>query len=360
MSKQLVESLKEDHEYPEFNPSFVPVKVDDDTVHIRAGPWSGPIFTIRDVDEDESITHLVDVVDGQTHIEDVFAEFEEDQRGEVAKILEGLYDQDILHDREEHADDESWPHLSLKYTFHDQNRDRLESKSLLVVDCSGMGRQVAGDLLEMGLGEVRFHEPFDTDIDTRRLEEYDGFSRTDAEIESVIEDVDFAVYTADDPHPSLLDAVNRAAYETDTPWIPAQIHGFDAMIGPAVYPDETACYECFTERTLSNIQNIEGYQAYRRGIDQNESLSTMTLPSVERMVAGYLALDLTHLLAYGTGYTAGRVFTINTLELEMESNDVLKMPRCDVCGKSRGTDYQRYVTMDDVVEASDRMKDGGA
>lgn len=357
MSESIVETLTEDHEYPKFNPSFVPVKVDENTIHIRSGPWSGPIFTIRDVDRDGSVTEMVDLLDGHHHVEDVLGAFEPDQREEIAQILRGLYDNNIVHDRGEHDGDSAWPHMSLQYRFQNQNRERLESKELLVVDCCGMGLQVAEDLLEMGLGGVRFLEPFDSaDIDTSSLRSEERFTEVETELESAIESVDFAVYTADEPHPSLLDAINSAAFESDTPWIPAQIHGFDGIVGPAVYPGETACYECFQHRMQANVRGSKGYQAYRQQMDEDDSLATLTLPSASRLVSGYLALDVTHLLAYGTGYTSGRVLTVDTLDLSMEANDVLRMPRCDVCGKSRGSDYQRYVTMDDIVEASDRME----
>lgn len=359
MSEPTIESLKEAHEYPELNPAFVPVQVDEDTIHIRAGPWSGPIVTIRDVDEDSEVTKLIELLDGQTHIEDLFDSFEPDQQGEIAKILEGLYQKDILHDRDEHADDKSWPHMSLKYTFSDRNRDRLESKEPLVIDCSGLGKQVAEDLLEMGVGGIRYLEPRDTDIDTRLLESDDRFVKLDTDVETAISEANFAVYTADEAHPSLLDDVNRAAHEHDTPWLPAQIQGFDALIGPAIYPGKTACYECFKDRKQSNMKKLSGYRAYEKSME-DEDLSTLTLPAVERMVAGYVTLDLTHLLGYGTGYTSGRVFNINTLEMEIETNDVLRIPRCDVCGTSKGADYQRFISMDDVVEASNRMSDGGS
>lgn len=360
MSDDVVERVTENHEYPDFNPAFVPVRVDDDTLHIRAGPWSGPIFTIRDVEHDRELTRLVDLLDGQTHVEDVLAAFDEDQRPEVARVLEGLYDQDVLFDRGERADDRSWPYMELKHSFHDKNRERLEAKDLLVVDAGGMGTMVAEDLLEMGVGEVQYLAPDDDSPPVGTLADHDRFRTVDADLETAVAAANFAVYTADDANTSLLDDLNRTAFEHDVPWVPAQIQGFDAIVGPAIYPGETPCYECFRDRKQSNVQNVEGYRAYERGLDERDDLSTLTTPAVERLVAGYLALDLTHLLAYGTGFTAGRVFTVDTLEMEMEANDVLKMPRCDVCGTSQGADYQRFITMDDVVEASDRMSDGGS
>jgi hypothetical protein len=74
-----------------------------------------------------------------------------------------------------------------------------------------------------------------------------------------------------------------------------------------------------------------------------------------------LSLDLLHLLAYGVGYTAERVVTMNAIDLSMETNRVLKLPRCPVCGKQPGDDQARFVGLEDMVAAEEfgNPTDGG-
>lgn len=130
-----------------------------------------------------------------------------------------------------------------------------------------------------------------------------------------------------------------------------QIRGFDGIIGPAIFPGETACYECFHERMLSNIPNIGGYRALEYEKEEN-SLATASLPMFSRAVAGYLSLDVLYLLSYGIGYTSGRVVTVNSLDLSTEVNEVLKLPRCDACGRDSRVDASRFVSLEDMVKGA--------
>src|SRR6056297_2502989 len=99
--------------YPTLNPSFVPVQKDSNTIHIRAGPWSGPVLTIQDVDEDNAVATLIEEIDGDTHVRDVVAAFDDDQREEVLQALEALHAKNIIYDSGDSADPLQ-PHLPLK------------------------------------------------------------------------------------------------------------------------------------------------------------------------------------------------------------------------------------------------------
>lgn len=336
----------------EFTPAFVPVQVDENTLHVRGGPWSGPAITVRDTDDDRLLGRLLDLIDGETTVTALYEAFGEKNRDEIESLLAGFAENDIIREVDEGSD--TWAHLALKYRFQHTERERLGDRSVLIVACDRMGQAIATDLLEMGIGSIEFtqrHGPT-PQINDDRIHYHD-----DPALTRLIERADVVVYTADRPRP-LVNDLNELALLTETPLVPVQIHGFDGIVGPTVYPDETACYHCFEERTRSNVIGTEGYDAYRSSLDSDEQLSTATLPAFSRLVAGFAAMELVHHLAYGTGYTAGRVVTIDSLELSMEANDVLALPRCACCGVEPGKDVQRFVSMDDIVHASELNEAG--
>lgn len=336
----------------EFTPTFVPVQIDENTLHVRGGPWSGPAVTVRDTDGDRLLGRLLDLIDGETTVAALYEAFGDENREEIESLLAGFAENNIIRAVDEGSD--TWAHLALKYRFQHTERERLSDRSVLVVACDRMGQAIATDLLEMGIGSIEFTQrrgPAPR-INDERLRYHE-----DPALPELIERADVVVYTADRPRP-LVNDLNELALSSETPLIPVQIHGFDGIIGPTVYPGETACYHCFEERTRSNVVGADGYDAYRSSLDSDEQLSTATLPAFSRLVAGFAAMELVHHLAYGTGYTAGRVVTIDSLELSMEANDVLALPRCACCGVEAGEDVQRFVSMDDIVHASE-LKNAG-
>ncbi|WP_440990928.1 TOMM precursor leader peptide-binding protein [Haloarchaeobius baliensis] len=344
-------------EYPAFNPTVVPAQVDENTIHVRAGPWSGPIITVRDTDEDAAITRLVDRIDGETHVEELIEVFDEDAREEVLDALAQLAANDVVHDAGA-VDDELHPHLAMRHQFRQLERDRVDAKTVAVVGDAGMARHVVEDLLELGVGEVGVvpvADPGDAFARVAGEERFESFPRED--LREVVTAADLVVYTGERPRPMLLSDLNGIAHETDTPWVLGQVLGFDGIVGPAVFPGETACYECFERRTLANVSNREGYVGYRDAMAADDHLATQSLPMFRRAVAGYLALDVLHLLAFGVGFTAGSVVTMNSLDCSVANEDVLKLPRCPTCGVDSGHGNAQFVGLEDVVHA-DRIGGG--
>ncbi|NUE01227.1 TOMM precursor leader peptide-binding protein [Halorubraceae archaeon YAN] len=335
-------------ETPTFNPAVTAVQVDNNTLHVRSGPWGGPAITIRDTDGDGLLGQLLDRIDGDRTVAEVCERFESAQQMEIKQLLSSLTESNVLTTE---SPTETQSHLALKYQFQQNERERLGEKSVLIVACDRMGRSIATDLLEMGVGSIDVTQPYTDPIDNTATIEDDRLTyHDDPALLPLIESADLVVYTASRQRPLISD-LNELAVETDTPLLPVQIHGFDGIVGPAVFPNETACYTCFVERTRANVVDPDGYEAYRSTLDADNRLSTASLPAFSRMLAGFAAMELLHLLAYGTGYTAGRVVTIDSLELSMEANDVLTLPRCECCGVPAGADVQRFVSMEDVVHA---------
>lgn len=348
-----LEKLRQEVTRPAFNPTATPVQVDSDTLHIRGGPWNGPILSLRSSNEQGIVGRLVDRIDGETHIDEILESFDGEKRAEVARVIYRLKETGAIFDRATLEDVPLYNHHAMKTTFGEADTVDLDSKTVLLVNAGRIGPYVAEHLLDIGVGEVRFKEPVDGAAGpTDDLSEIDRF-RVDkrSDLGDSVERSDFVVYTADRPVVQLERRINETTYEHETPWVIGQIQGYDGHIGPAIFPGETACLECFRTRVSANSTDPDGLREYRQADHASEkgSPGMAILPPFAHAVASMLSLDLVHLLSYGTGYTAGRAIWMNSVDFGFDADSVLKLPRCDVCGVKPASRETPFISLDDVA-----------
>lgn len=342
---------------PAFHPSAIPVVVDADTLHVRSGPWNGIIYTVRDGDEEGVLGRLGELIDGETPIEEILEAFEPALREEIGQVIDQLHDNGVVYDASE-LSDPAYRHLVLDSRYNTWEQRPIDSQSVLVVNAGRIGPWVATDLRAMGVEDVGFVEPVESARTARDSTDDDVTVFEPDELGEAVEAADFVVYTADRLYPLVLDELNELTHETSTPWVPAQTLGVDGVVGPAVFPGETACYDCFRRRVSANVNNPAGLKQYRDALAADETLRTESSPALARLVAGLVGLDLLNLLAYGVGYTAETVVTCNGVDMTVESNRVLKLPRCDVCGIDPASQANPFLGFDDVMAAA--RNEGGS
>lgn len=352
-----MERLREELPYPQFNPSCVPVQIDDNTFHVRGGPWSGPILTIRDRDGDGVLTTLVDLIDGETPVEDIVASFKGERQPEVVEALVSLRKNDAIHDASAYEADAHYNHTAMRpFEVDDADRDRSrglggKSASVLVITDDTLGTAIAEDLFEAGTSDLTVH-PLESDVATDLPA---GVDRHPSEsIDDAVSAADFVVLATGTERPAIAEELNRVAHSTRTPWTSVYAVGYDGLVGPTIFPGETACYQCLTHRVNSNVARPEFYESYREGLasDAPGSGPEPSHPAFRRTLAGIATLDIEHVLEYGAGFTAGRLVTMSAVDLSLSADRVLKVPRCDVCGKSAGEETSPLVTLGDLRDAS--------
>lgn len=327
--------LERDVPYPEIHPSFTPIEVTPDEVQFRVGPWSGPVYTIQDDDGDGDVRRLVRALDGSTAVRDVVAEFDGETREQVVSILAALAEKGVVTagaTGDGSVADDAARYGAVRASLSDDDVDAARRKDVAVVGGGTVADLVTENLAEMGV------DPVTVAPDERAV------------LGEAVEAADLLICAVDRPRPDLLSDLNRRAHDAETAWLVGQIHGLDGFVGPTVFPGETACYECFRERMLANVEF--GNDAYRS--DYAEKATAMGLLPLAQILAGYLTLDAFHLLVDDVGFTAGSVLHFDFFDFSVESNEVLKLPRCDACGRDPGSP-QRFVTVEQLVaEREDR------
>lgn len=341
-------------EYPRLNPAFTPVFVDDNEVHFTTGPWSGPVFELVDEDRDGNLKQLIGVLDGQTHVQEIFDLFDSKDRGEIRQILSALQQKSIIRDASEAVD--QWRtyiggYLSLRDTGPDPV-DQLQEATLLIVGAGSVGRSAVMNALESGVGTIRYINLTGI-IDSC----YSGNDRLvqveNPNIEEEVKTADFVIFAVDRPYPTIASNINHATHISDTPWTIAILNGLDGQIGPSIYPGETACFECFRMRTHAATSAGVGYKKFEKAAEQTGAL----LPSFAHVIAGLTVVDVVTQLAGGFGKTTGSIINFDFADFAVQVDEILRMPRCETCGRSsERLDSPRHITIENFVKELERNK----
>ena len=135
----------------------------------------------------------------------------------------------------------------------------------------------------------------------------------------------------------LFQGVARFAHAHDIPSLFGCIDGLEAIIGPAVMPGRTACWNCARLRQLANADDPEPAHALQSALlAENCPVGLHTyLAPMAPLVGHLLALEAAKLVSRYTGsHLVGRLLVQNLVTLETTSHVVMRMPWCDVCGGS--------------------------
>ncbi|WP_135828824.1 TOMM precursor leader peptide-binding protein [Halorussus halobius] len=356
MSDSLREALVA---FPKIDPSLVPVRLSPDDVHFRAGPWSGTVFDLTDDDEDGMLADLVAMLDGTNAVEEILDAFDEADRRDVLEVIYVLQDEGLLYAGERALEREDVTgYLRATDQFSADAMERVASSTVTLVGSGRPATILAADAVEMGIEDVRFLGLGDTSSARASHDEVVSLER--GELPDAIEAADLVVHAADRQRPDALARLNRLVHDIETPLLLGQIAGLDGVVGPTILPGETPCYECFRRRRYANVEAPEGYRAYEAVAGDAGRAPGPNLPGFAHVVAGCLELELVNQLSSGFGFTVGRVVHYDFADLSVGADDVLRMPRCSVCGPSSdGVDQGRHLGLDAMVQDRNREHAAG-
>lgn len=331
--------------YPKVNPAFVPVEVDRNEIHFKCGPWSGPVFRIRDTDSEGELTEILSMLTGEYHVDDVCDASSEPD--ETERMIEHLYRKNVLLD----ASESETPVATTNRFFGIGEADtdvELGTTEVLLVTDGPLGEFVLDDLVDAGVGRVRVIDSPNSDGEALTCDDSSAavVSRTDLDrLEEALSIVDVACVTATSSGPAVIQAVNDAAQSAGTPFLVGRVQGFDGVVGPTVIPGETACYRCYLRRRDAALSSTG-----ERWVSPDSPGPRPVIRPLFRVVAGYVSYDLLNQLSGGFAYTAGRIIHHDFYNLSIESNDVLRLPDCHVCRSRRQVGGASHTTIDDLLE----------
>jgi len=316
-----------------------PVILDQNEVQFRAGPWSGPTFSIEDEDEDNILADLVQSLDGSRTVDRLLEEFAAHE-GAVTGLLTELYEQNIVVEAGS-VEREQVGWNVFRSQMNDQTFDEQASQAeVLVLSDRGVGKHVLNDLQNAGIGRIgvsSLNREETTATTNEAVEQYqdpyDGLAAFDN-----------AVCVAGDGATSELQAINERAHANDTSVVFGCVVGYDGVIGPTVVPGQTACYDCFEQRTKERISADDTYEQFKNQLATRRSESVAS--AFARVVSGYITLEAIHLLIDESPLLFDKIVTVDFTDFTFEPNAVLKVPNCETCKPEvhQQTDWQRFAS----------------
>ncbi|WP_437894145.1 TOMM precursor leader peptide-binding protein [Sorangium sp. So ce124] len=133
----------------------------------------------------------------------------------------------------------------------------------------------------------------------------------------------------------VLQGVARFAHAASVPSLSAHLEGLDAVIGPAVVPGETACWECCRLRRLAVSNQREADHALHASLlaarpERRARTYLAPMPAFLGHAVALAALDL--LVNRAASRLAGRFMVQGLVDPEASLHSFLQMPWCAVCG----------------------------
>jgi ribosomal protein S12 methylthiotransferase accessory factor len=141
----------------------------------------------------------------------------------------------------------------------------------------------------------------------------------------------------------LLRRIARYAHEQRVRTIHGHLDGFEAWIGPAVVPGDTACWNCFRLRRLGAADHVQSAHEIDASLSSapGEPRARAFLAPMAGQAGQALAMQALKLLApYGEPRLPGRFLVQNLVTGESALHKVLRMPWCEVCGGAAVEDRQ--------------------
>lgn len=344
-----------------------------DEVLIQFGSRSRPSELLRDDELTGLLGSIVELLRaGPTSLAELVAAIEPKHGPEVRRVVLDLLERGILTDP---SRDPVQQYLA--YSFEgSRDFDRL---AVTVIGAGPLGARIATTLTLHPIGAIRL-------LDSRVADEAwhaslpfsggvvsDGRGRVDSlvrdrlrghqasvevvegelDLEGVrraVASSDLTFVALDRPDFRLTHIVNRVCLQERRPWLLATIDGNRGLVGPLFLPPYTACFNDYSTLVGATTPSPTMANAYRRRTRlRTDSRFFPGLPVYADIVAGHASLAGIHFLLRDTSFAVGRQLVIDFDGMRIDVEDVLKLPRCPVCGNSGPS--RRPVFTSDVVAA---------
>jgi thiazole/oxazole-forming peptide maturase SagC family component len=166
----------------------------------------------------------------------------------------------------------------------------------------------------------------------------------------LIEPYAVVVCCAADPNVSLLRSLNRVLVHLEKPLVLGLIDGpFVSLL--AAHATQTGCFECYEQRMLARQQDTLVYHEFVRSTAQGSGRGgPQSAPALHLLTSAALSEAFLY-ASVGMSRLAGRVVNVYLPLLEIQVQDLLRVPYCPACG------FVAKAHMNELYTSSKRLVD---
>ena len=334
------------------------VLLSDDEVLVQFGTRSHPSELFRDSDMTGVLARTIGrLLQGPATLDDLIAAAGESHANDVAEFVNHLFDRGFLSSAEQDPVEQY-----LRYSF--DGATALGEQSVALFGCGPLGARIAEGLVQHGVGSIVLVDDRKTDVLWEKSaplnwttgEELKSAAAAVAEalssngskvervsgqtnavmVDDVITKTGFAIMAMEQVDLRLGHLINRFAIRRRKPWLHVAIDGNFAVVGPLFEPPYTACYNDFRTLATAATPSADMMNRYRRHILERPASSFFPgLPAYAEIAAGYAVLAAVHRLLGRPSFASGRAMMINFEQFQIDVEEVLRLPRCPVCGSQK-------------------------
>jgi bacteriocin biosynthesis cyclodehydratase domain-containing protein len=145
---------------------------------------------------------------------------------------------------------------------------------------------------------------------------------------------DLIILALDSHSPHQIHQLNSTAVHRGYRWMLVFTAGGYGQVGPTFIPSQTACYECLTLRAGSQTDSPDEFARVADYLARTVlKFDCGGASAFDSLLASHVALEVLRLATgYAAPQTIGKFHEIRSDCLTVETHEVLKVPRCRVCG----------------------------
>lgn len=196
--------------------------------------------------------------------------------------------------------------------------------------------------------------------DIKKIEKHNLTDTTDAvnyievknELSKLFDGISCVVVSLEKPRLNLLRNLNRILLDKSIPLIISILDGSFLNL-TTIKGKETGCYECFENRIIVRNENMSVYNKFVKqtiNFKSSSNKKTYIIPILQSFTS--IALYEAFLFAtIGKCKLAGRVINVYLPLIEIQIQDLLRVPFCPACGHISQAKYdEMYTSSKEIVE----------
>jgi thiazole/oxazole-forming peptide maturase SagC family component len=330
----------------------------DNEVRFRKGIWNYEEATLdlnwfETPSLKEAVSEIIkDLIDGKSiDVGDYHAKFSltSDDNSTIIDLLDTLSDQSYLNDG---SNDEMDMFLKclIGGTVPESMLDNGQNnyKHVLTITDSEQMEKYLSETAQ----EINVNLSFLSDEDWKTVEKADITSRLNAiqtmekqsELDFIFEQYDCVLICVERPHIKMLRTINRILLPLGKPMIISLLDGpFLSVM--TLKGNETACFECFENRVMARLQDMGAYRNFVKETGGTMAKRKKTYATPILQAAGSVALFEALLYTnVSKAKLAGRLINVYIPLLEVQIQDLLRVPFCPACGHIAKAMYDEMYT----------------